>query len=245
MFDRVKDALNRRVEVARDMRAHPGPTDLAALPPGCAAIGGLGAVPTEAIGAYVGIEVRVVRPLDALGPESSGLIGDAFRSRLRDAGVADPSLAPGELIAGQNEARLERMRASGASEEQVAMIQAKIAEVTSAHAKSGWTVEFTNGKRASVELFELDSTDSGFGRLKAKFAYQHTKAGAQSEMRNPTEFAVTVIESGPYEAYYLPGKLSARGRAHEADAISSHLGTLALDRTLAALAFLALHSLDG
>jgi hypothetical protein len=245
MFDKIKGAFNRRVEVARDMRAHPGPADLAALPPGCAAIGGLGAVPVEAVGAYVGIEVRTVRQLDALGPESSGLIGDAIRTRMRDAGVADPNLAPGELVAGQNEARLARMRAEGMSEDQIAMIQAKIAEVTNAHAKSGWTVEFTNGNRASVELFELDSPDGEFGRLKAKFDFQHTKAGAEAEMRNPTEFAVTVIESDPYEAYYLPGKLSARGRAHEADAVSSHLGTLALDETLAALAILALHSLDG
>lgn len=245
MFDKIKGALNHRVEVARDMRAHPGPADLAALPPDCAASGGLGAVPVEAMGAYVGIEVRAVRQLDALGPESSGLIGDKIRSKLRDAGVGDPSLEPGEPIPGQNEARLERMRASGASEEQIAMIQAKIAEVTSAHAKRGWTVEFTNGNQASVELFELDSSDSKFGRMKAKFDFQHTKAGAESEMRNPTEFSVKVIESGPYEAYYLPGKLWARGRAHEVGAVSSHLGTLALEETLAALAFLALHSLDG
>lgn len=195
--------------------------------------------------AYVGIEVRTVRQLDALGPESSGLIGEKMRSRMRDAGVADPSLEPGELVAGQNEARLTRMQADGMSEEQIAMIQAKIAEVTSAHAKSGWTVEFMNGNRASVQLFELDFPDSEFSRLKAKFDFQHTKAGAEAEMRNPTEFVVTAIESGPYEAYYLPGKLSARGRAHEADAVSSHLGTLALDKTLAALAILALHSLDG
>lgn len=244
MFDKLKGALNHRVEVARDMRAHPGPADLAALPPDCAAAGGLGAVPIEAISSYVGIEVREVRPLGALGPESSGLIGDMMRSRLRDASVGDPNLEPVELMPGQNEARMERMRASGASEEQIAMIQAKISEVTSAHAKSGWTIEFTYGNHASVELFELDAPEGGFGRLKAKFDFQHTKAGAEAEMRNVTEFAVTVIESGPYEAYYLPGKLSARGRAHEADAHASHLGTLALDETLAALAFLALHSLD-
>ncbi len=245
MFDKIKDALNRRVEVAREMRAHPGPADLAALPPDCAAVGGLGAVPVEAIGAYVGIEVQAVRPLDALGRESKGLIGDAMRSRMRDAGMGDPSLPPGEVVAGQNEARIERMRAKGMSEEQIAVMQAKIIEVTNAHAKSGWTVEFTNGNRASVELFDLDSPDSGFGGLKAKFDFQHTKAGAEAEMRNPAEFKVTVIESDPYEAYYLPGTLSARGRAHEADAVSSHLGTLALDETLAALAILALHSLDG
>ena len=44
---------------------------------------------------------------------------------------------------------------------------------------------------------------------------------------------------------YLPGRLSARGAAHEADATSSHLGTMHLDRTLAALAFLTVYSLDG
>ena len=110
MFDKLKGALNHRVEVARDMRAHPGPADLAALPPDCAAAGGLGAVPIEAISSYVGIEVREVRPLGALGPESSGLIGYMLRSRLRDASVGDPNLEPVELMPGQNEARMERMR---------------------------------------------------------------------------------------------------------------------------------------
>jgi hypothetical protein len=242
MFDKIKSAVNTRLEAARDMRAHPGPADLAAIPPDTADIGGPGAVPVDAVGAYVGIEVRAIRPLDALGPESSGLIGDKIRSRMRDAGMGDPSLPPGELIEGQNEARLERFRAEGMTEEQIAEIQAKIGEVTSTHAKGGWTVEFTNGNRASVELFDLDSPDSGFGRLKSQFDFQHTKAGAEAMMRNPAEFAVTVIEDDLYEAYYLPGKLSSRGRAHEAEARSSHLGTLALDQTLA---ILALHSLDG
>ncbi len=245
MFDKIKDTFNRRLEVARDMRAHPGPADLAALPPGTAAVGGLGAVPIEALGAYAGLDVREVRPLDPLGPETSSLIADKFLRGMRDAGVGDPSLPPGEVVAGQNEARIARLRAQGLTDEQVAEVQAKIAEVTSAHRKDGWTIELTNGNRASVQLFDLDSPDSEFTRLKAKFETQHTKAGAQAMQRNPTEFAVHCIESGPYEAYYLPGTLSARGRSHEADAKSSHLGTMQLDQTLAALAILALHSLDG
>lgn len=63
--------------------------------------------------------------------------------------------------------------------------------------------------------------------------------------RSPVEFAVELIKTSPYEAYYLPGKLAAKGRSHEATASASHLGTMQLDQTLAALAILALHSLEG
>ncbi|MEO5837517.1 MAG: hypothetical protein ABIQ73_03085 [Acidimicrobiales bacterium] len=63
--------------------------------------------------------------------------------------------------------------------------------------------------------------------------------------QNLTEFAVHRIDSPPYEAYYLPGHLSAQGRANQAKASASHLDTMQLEQTLAALAFLALHSLEG
>jgi hypothetical protein len=245
MFDKLKSAFNRHQEVARDMRAHPGPPDIASLPPGTANVGGLGAVPPDAVSAYVGIEVRAVRPLDPMGPESSSLIGDKMLGRLREAGVGDPSLPPGEMVAGQNAAMVERARARGMTDEQIAEVQAKIVEVTTEHRQSGWTVEFTNGNRASVQFFDLDSSDSRFGFLQSKYESQHTKAGAHAMLRNPTELAVHVIDNSPYEAYYLPGKLSARGRSHEVAVKASHLGTLQLDQTLAALAILALHSLEG
>ena len=60
-----------------------------------------------------------------------------------------------------------------------------------------------------------------------------------------TEFAVHRIDDSPYEAYYLPGSLSAKGHAHAAKATAAHLNTMDLEKTLAALAILALHSLEG
>ena len=245
MFDKLKKALNSRAEQAREMRANPGPPDIASLPAGTAGVGGLGAVPLEAISAYVGMQVRAVSPLDRLGPESSSLIGDKIRSRMREAGVGDPSLAPGELVAGQNAARIERLRADGLTEEQIAVIQGKITEVTAAHQKSGWTIEFANGNRASVQIFDRDASDSGFVGLQTRYASQHTRAGTHSMQQNLTEFAVHRIDESPYEAYYLPGSLSAKGQSHEIKATASHLGTMDLEKTLAGLAILSLHSLEA
>jgi len=245
VFDKLKKALNARVELARDMKAHPGPEDLAAIPPGTGAVGGLGAVPPDVLGGYIGLEVKEVRPLDALGPEASGLIGDMMLSRMRKAGMGGPGLAPGEVVPGQMEGVLERLRAEGMTEDQIAEIQAKIVEGATAHQKAGWTIEFLNGNQASVQLFDLDSDDGNFARLKAKFEYQHTKAGAEYQMETITEIGVDRLDNSPYETYYLPGKLASRGRSHEVDAIASHLGVMNLDQTLAALAIMALHSLEG
>jgi hypothetical protein len=245
MFDRVKKAFVAKAERVREVRAHPGPADLSALPPGTGAVDGLGSVAPAVVGAYVGLEVRTIRPLDRLGPESSGLLADKLRSRMRSAGFGDPDLAPGEIIPGQNAARMARLRAEGLDEAQLALIQQKIVEATEAQEKTGWTIEFANGNRASVQLFELDSSDSDFTRLKSQYEAQHTRAGAHSMQNNMFEFAVHRIDNSPYEAYYKPGALAARGRAHEVNANASHLGTMQLDQTLAALAILALHSLEG
>jgi len=241
----MKKAIGARAEAARDMRAHPGPADLAALPTITAAIGGLGSVPLDLVSAYVGLDVQAIRPLDRLGPEGASLVADKLRGRLRAAGGADPDLPAGELFAGQNEARLERLRASGLTEDQLAVIEQKIAEVTEVHQRTGWTIDFVNANHASVQLFDLDAADSDFGELRAKFESQHTRAGAEAMHRNPLEFAVHRIDDAPYEAYYKPGTLAARGKTHEVSATASHLGTMQLDRTLAALAALALHSLEG
>lgn len=245
MFDKLRKTLNDRVDQARDMREHPGPADLMALPPSARATGGLGTVAAEVIGSYVGLEVTSVSPLDRLGPESSSIIGDKIRARMRAEGVDDPTRPPGELVAGQNEARMARLRAEGLNDEQLALIAEKISEVTAEHQRTGWTIEFVNGNRASVQLFDLGASESGFATLQSKYASQHTRAGAMAMQRNAAEFAVRLVDASPYEAYYLPGSLSAKGRAHEAQARASHLGTMQLERTLAALANLTLFSLDG
>ena len=220
MFNRLKWTFDAMAEQGREMRANPGPADIGALPSGTGAVGGLGAVPPAVVGAYVGMEVTEVRPLDLPGQPSTG-------------------------AADRDAARIERLRAQGMSEEQLAMVQAKIDEVIEVHQQSGWTVEFANGNRASVQLFAIDSPDSDFTRLRSRFDAQHTKAGVHAMVNNPTELAVDRIHGSPYEAYYLPGVLAAKGRAHEVTAAASHLGTMQLDRTLAALAVLALHSLEG
>ena len=74
---------------------------------------------------------------------------------------------------------------------------------------------------------------------------QHTRAGAHSMQQHVSEFAVHRIDGSPYEAYYLPGSLSAKSSSHEIKATASHLGTMDLEKTLAALAILALHSLEA
>jgi len=245
VFDKLKQAVRHRAEQADEMRAHPGPADLAALPAGTARLGGLDAIPLDVVCGYVGLEVAAIRPLDRLGPETSSLIADKIRQRMRDAGVGEPGLEPGELVAGQNAARLARMRAQGMSEEQIAMIQQRIGEVTAEHQQRGWTIELTNGDRASVVVASIDDEHSGFARLRGTYESQHTRAGTHDVQRHITELWVHRIDDAPYETYGLPGKVSARGRTHDVDVAASHLGTLDLERTLVAFACLALHALDG
>jgi hypothetical protein len=129
------------------------------------------------------------------------------------------------------------------------MIQTHIADVAAEHRGTGWTIELLNGNRASVQIVDIgpagDAPGSGFESLKSTFVAQHTRSGAEEMHENLFEFAVDRLDDSPYETYYLPGRASARGRAHHADAAAAQLGTMQLDRTLAALAALALYSLEG
>ena len=184
MFDKFKRAFNSRAEQAREMRAHPGPPDIASLPAGTAGVGGLGAVPVEALSAYIGMEVRAVSPLDRLGPESSSLVGDKIRSRLREAGVGDPNLAPGEFVAGQNAARVERLRADGLSDEQIAVIQGKIAEVTAAHQRRGWTIEFANGNPQRQWRSSIGTSPTAASRVSKSATPCSTRAPARTPCSN-------------------------------------------------------------
>ena len=96
-----------------------------------------------------------------------------------------------------------------------------------------------------MQIFDRDASDSGFVGLQTRYASQHTRAGTHSMQQNLTEFAVHRIDESPYEAYYLPGSLSAKGQSHEIKATASHLGTMDLEKTLAGLAILSLHSLEA
>ena len=245
MFEKLKRVVADRVEAANEMRSHPGPADLAALPTGTASIGGLGSVPVAAASSYLGIEIQTIRPLDRLGAESSGLLGDAMRRRLRENGVGDPSLAPGEIVPGENDARIARLRARGMGDAQIAAMQQRIAEVTAEHEGTGWTIDLVNGNHASVQVFDVGAEGSGFDTMRTTYEIQHTHAGARSMQQHPTEFAVDRFDDSPYESYGLPGRAVARGRAHEVMVQSSHLGTLDLARTLAGIGALALHALEG
>ena len=245
MFEKLKQAVRGRVEAVQEVRAHPGPADLHALPNGTARVGGLGSVPVDAVSRYIGIDVARIRPLDALGAETSSIIGDRIRQRMRDAGVASPDLEPGEIVPGQNAARIERMRAQGMSEEQLAMVQQHIERVVGEHQQTGWTIDLVNGHHASVVIREISEDTGRFAALESRYRVQHTRSGMQAMHRNLAELAVHRFDDAPYPAFGLPGEVAVRGRRHEAEATSSHLGTMDLARTLVALACLALHSLDG
>jgi len=92
VFNKLKKTFTAMAEQGREMRANPGPADIASLPPGTGAVGGLGAVGPAVVGAYVGMEVTAVRPLDRLGPAPSSLVANAIQDRMRDAGIGDESL---------------------------------------------------------------------------------------------------------------------------------------------------------
>jgi len=244
VFDRFRRAVQAQVEQGRT-RARPGPPDLAALPAAAAAVGGLSAVPTVVVCEYTGLDVVAVRPLDRLGPESSGQIGGAVRKRLRAAGVGDPSLGPGELVAGQNAARIARMRAHGVPEDQIALVQQQLARATAEHQATGWTIDVAGDHHASVVFHPLGAESSAFDGLQNRYLTQNTQAGIEARERSLWGLGVDQIRGGPFEAYCLPGQLAARGRRHDVEASAPSLGTTELERALAALAFLALYSLEG
>ncbi|MFN8110181.1 MAG: hypothetical protein U0Y82_10140 [Thermoleophilia bacterium] len=221
---------------------------LAELPREAVGVGGLDRVPLPVVCAYTGLRVVTVRPLDRLGPEGSGIIGGAIRRRLRDAGVGDPGLELGELVPGQNAARLQRMRERGVSEEQIAMFQAAMQQRLGAIRATGWTIDVADGHHASVTVLPVGDDGgshdhSRFSAFRAQYVSENSGPGRWSATDDLWEIPMAPIVGGPYEAYYQPGHLVARGEGHDADATASALGGDDLRHALAALAFLALASI--
>jgi hypothetical protein len=246
MFDRIRKALGggHDTREATPEIDGSGP-NLSAVPPFAAKIpGGLAAVDPALIGRYVGLPVASVVSLDNLGPEPTGFLGSKIRDRLGDLN-GDSELQPGEIAASQSAAREARMRASGMTEEQIAMIRDRIGEAAAQHRQNAWAVNFCNGRRASVQVFELADDQGEFGRFKARYDYQFIKGGKQSSPNNLFEGQVHDVRGAHYESYRLGGVVVAVGRKHEAVARCGRLEAPHSDRTLAALAALGLWAVEG
>ncbi|MFB9443603.1 hypothetical protein Dvina_35215 [Dactylosporangium vinaceum] len=216
-----------------------GRPDLFALPP--VPVGdphGLAAVPADLLGAYLRHPVRSVGPLDLLGPEATGFLGNAIRKRMRERGVAGPSLEHGELVPGQHAAR---MRAQGMSEEQIEQIEATVAAKAAERQAAGWTVRFTDDTYASVLPQPHGGDGTGFQSMRDRFRRQHTR----TESEDLFSHAVEQVPSTPYESYHDGGALTAGGRGHDVAVQSAGLRSGYFVEILAGLAAVTLRVLGS
>ncbi len=243
MFDRLKKLVTDATENYKETVANQGPPSLGAVPPVGPSPDGLASVDPGLASAYVGMAIESIDPLGALGPEATGFIGSRLRERLRAAG--GDGLAPGEMVAGQNAAREERMRADGMSEEQIAAMNVHLADAAREHRQHSWTLTFANGTRASVQVFTIGDPASEFYRLQSRYRFENTSDGLAQLSDSPLSDYVRDVRGAPYESYFIGGTVVARGREHEAVAKSSQLKSVKMPETLAALAALALRCVEG
>jgi hypothetical protein len=227
MFERWtrsrRDASGRQ---AVGSGAGAGP-DLSAVPPFPAELdGGLLAVDPVVIGSYIGLAVTSVAPLDGTA-----------------AGPVDTHPTLGALVAGQQEARKAKLRASGMSEDQVEMVVTTISEAATQHRQHAWTVVFGNGRRASVQVFPTGDGRGDFAGYQTRFREQ--AARSRDAGHSILEGTVTDIPEAHYETYRLGGVVVAMGRGHEAVVKTHQFEAPRADLTLAALAALALWSVEG
>lgn len=203
--------------------ADTGP-DLSAIPPFPAEIdGGLLAVDPAVIGAYIGLAVTAVDPLDAAAA----------------APAEHPTL--GALVAGQQEARRAKLRASGMTEDQIEMVVSTISSAATQQRQHSWSVVFGTGRKASVQVFPLAAGRGDFAGYQARFREQVTGSG-----RHPIlEGSVTDIPEAHYETYRMGGVVVAMGRGHEAVVKTHQFEAPRADLTLAALAALGLWAVEG
>jgi hypothetical protein len=241
MFERFKKAVTGAADNARESWANQGPPDLAALPAVFTGRpGGLAAVDLAVAGAYIGMAVASIEPLSLLGPEATSFVGRKMQDRLRAAGSGSAPLQPGEMLPGQNAKRAARYRAKGMSEEQIQLMQGRMAQVAAEHQHNGWTVTFANDTRASVQLVPI-AESSEFLRFQAQYRHEHSKADAHHLLGD----RVQIVRGAPYESYSLGARLAARGRAYDAVVQTSGLHTVSQKETLAALAALGLRAVEG
>ena len=227
MFQRRTPARPRRSgQQAADPSAGAGP-DLSAVPPFPAELtGGLLAVDPALIGSYVGLPVTSVTPLDGTAP-----------------GAVDTHPTLGALVAGQQEARRAKLRASGMSEEQIEVVVTTISEAVTQHRQHAWSVEFATGRRASVQVFPTGHGPGDFAGYQARYREQSTRARHRG---HPVlDGTVRAVPEAHYETYRMGGVVVAMGRAHEAVVRTYQFQAPRADLTLAALAALGLWAVEG
>ncbi|WP_432825122.1 hypothetical protein [Dactylosporangium sp. CA-092794] len=223
-----------------------GPPDLLALPP--VPVGhplGLAAVPPDLLGAYLRHPVTSIGALDLLGPEATGFVGDAIRRRLREGGVGGPGLEPGELVAGQNAARIARMRAQGIPEENIRQIQAMAAAKAAERQASGWTVRFANDTYASVQPQRHGPEATGFQSMQHRYRHQYSRTESEERGESLFAFAIQQVRNAPYESYHDGGTLTAGGRGLDVTVQSAGLRSNHFVEILAGLGAVTLRVLGA
>lgn len=230
MFGRTKRS---GVEHGAASAESDGP-DLSVMPPFPAEIpGGLAAVDPAVIASYVNSDVVAILPLEngTWSPLDAGLpgVGTAGNFSSAPAGKAEQEA---------------RMRASGMSEEQIAMVRARISQAAAEHQPFAWTVVFNDGRQACVQVFPT-ADDGEFGRLKARLAKQSSRRAGRGAPDSLIEARVSEVAGAHYESYQLGGLVVARGRRHEAISRCAQMADPRSERVLAALAALGLWAVEG
>jgi hypothetical protein len=101
------------------------------------------------------------------------------------------------------------------------------------HDELGWTVRFSNGTSASIQLFPHGDQGTEFDELRSKYQYRHT----QDDL---IELGIIQVRGAPYETYGEGDTLAARGRAHDVVVKSAGLHSIYFTDVLTGLAALTL-----
>lgn len=210
------------------------PPDLSALPYFGPAP--LNEIDIGAASAYIGMVIVEIEPLGLLGPEAAGWLSEEIRDRLRAAGEG---VLTDELVPGENEARVQRMRAAGVPEDQIQMMQQMIRQKVGELQARGWTITFADGGRASVEVHALG--EGSFGTIREECRQALTNS--MPEPRQEDFFAdwAREVKHAPYESYDKAGVVVSQGRQHEVTVSSRHYSK----ETRAAVGAVALRALEG
>lgn len=220
MFDKLRRVLSDKASTVRELSSVPA--DLHNVPSVSGA--DLTSVDRAVLGEYLGRAVESVEPMGVHGPEATSMLGQRVQGRLREA--AGDGLAPGEMVPGQAAAREERLRAQGMTDEQIAMIRDRIAHEVARHTQDGWQVSFSQGHRATVQLFTVGTEDAAeFDRLEAQWERENGTDGHRPQDTALLSATVQRMSRAPYECYSLSGKLAAKSRTHVAIAQSGRVGT--------------------
>lgn len=236
MFDKLRKMVAAKAAEVREVTG--GPSDLHAVP----AVSGrdLGDLDLAELGAYLGRTVEAVGPMGNLGPEATSMIGRRIQAKLREVS-AGQALEPGELVPGQRAAMEQRLRESGADDAMIAQIRARIDQESAAHHRDGWEVVFSQGHRASVQLFPLGSEGADdYERLEHRWDRENGTDGHRPEDTALLSATVQRYAKGPYEAYCLSGRMAAKGSTHVAVVQSANVSS----SVMVGLATLALRCVE-